>query len=232
MPYGTAAIDSIQSSGNLAITGNVTTTGTFALGAQALGTPAAGEFEYDGKVPYFTPLGIQRGVVPGMQYYALNSALVGANATGAQNLLGVGVTLSGSTQYAFEAVYALSKTAGTTAHNFNILFGGTATYNSVNFMFTRSASITSFTDVTAYQQMAGYIQTQNATTLITGSSGASVYITVTTKGIVSINAGGTLIPQYSLSAAPGGAWTTAAGSYFLIYPISAAGSNISVGTWA
>jgi len=35
-----------------------------------------------------------------------------------------------------------------------------------------------------------------------------------------------------LSAAPGGAYTTAIGSYFLIYPISASGANVSVGTWA
>jgi hypothetical protein len=52
------------------------------------------------------------------------------------------------------------------------------------------------------------------------------------SGTVSINAGGTFIPQYQLSAAPGGAWTVASGAYFLIYPISASGSNTSVGTWA
>lgn len=47
-----------------------------------------------------------------------------------------------------------------------------------------------------------------------------------------INAGGTFIPQYQLSAAPGGAYTTAIGSYFLIYPIGAAGNNTNIGTWA
>jgi hypothetical protein len=136
-------------------------------------TPYAGTLEYDGKVPYFTPQGTQRGVVPGMQYYRLNTAVVGANATGAQDILGVGVTLSSNTVYAFEACYAISKTAGTTSHNFQILFGGTITYNSCLYFFTRSTSATSFTDVSAYQQLAGFIQTQAATTLLSGASQAA-----------------------------------------------------------
>lgn len=204
---------------------------TFTAGTN-LTSATAGVMEYDGKVPYFTPQGTQRGVIPGMQYYRLDSSLAGANATGTQNLLGVGVTLSSSTVYAFEAVYAFSKTAGTTSHNFQILFGGTATLNSINYMFTRSSSTTSFTDVSSYQQLAGYIQTQNATTILSASVSASVYNTLTTKGTISINAAGTIIPQYQLSAAPGGAYTVAAGSYFLIYPIGTSGANLSVGTWA
>jgi hypothetical protein len=51
-------------------------------------------------------------------------------------------------------------------------------------------------------------------------------------GTVSVNAGGTFIPQYTLSTAPGGAYTTAIGSYLSIWPIGAAGANTSVGTWA
>jgi hypothetical protein len=52
------------------------------------------------------------------------------------------------------------------------------------------------------------------------------------KGTVSVNAGGTFIPQYTLSAAPGGAYSTAIGSYIRIAPVSASGSNTSVGAWA
>jgi hypothetical protein len=35
-----------------------------------------------------------------------------------------------------------------------------------------------------------------------------------------------------LSAAPGGAYSTVAGGYMLIYPISASGANTNVGSWA
>ena len=52
------------------------------------------------------------------------------------------------------------------------------------------------------------------------------------KGTMSIGTGGTIIPQYALSAAPGGAYTTQIGSYFKAWPIGASGTNINVGSWA
>ena len=61
---------------------------------------------------------------------------------------------------------------------------------------------------------------------------SSVIIAGDPSGTVSVNAGGTFIPQYSLSAAPGGAYTTAAGSYMKISPLSASGSATNIGGWA
>lgn len=236
MPYGKALVDTIESSGNLSIAGNVAVTGTMAMSSQALGTPFAGEFEYDGKVPYFTPQGTQRGVIPGMQLYVLGNAVTGLNATGAQSILGVGVTLSSNTVYAFEGVYALSKTAGTTTHFVAYGFGGTATLNSISYIRTWGWSGSGFATWTSgIGNLCPYFFVQTAaTTSGTGESTltATAHWITHLKGIVSINAGGTFIPQYALSAAPGGAYTKAVGSYFQIYPIGASGSNISVGTWA
>ena len=208
------------------------TTGAVVLTSQALGAAVAGEFDYNGTTLLFTPIGTQRGVVPGMQYFRLNGALAGTNVTTAQNVFGVGCTLSASTVYAFEAVYAFSKSGGTTSHNFQLLFGGTATINNIAYTFLRASSVTSFTDVSAFNGLGGYIQTAAATAIVTNWASAGAYFTITLRGTVSVNAGGTFIPQYALSAAPGGAYTTAIGSYFSIYPVGAAGSNVSVGTWA
>jgi len=61
---------------------------------------------------------------------------------------------------------------------------------------------------------------------------ATMNIFANVKGTVSINAGGTFIPQYTLSAAPGGAYSTAIGSYIRINPLSASGAATNVGTWA
>ena len=220
----------LQSSG---VTGlSVGASGKVSLSSTSLGTASAGTIEYDGSVPYFTPSGTQRGIIPGMQYYQLNSANAGANVTTAQNVFGVGATLSSSTVYAFEAYYGFTKTSGSTTHNFQLLFGGTATLNSCLYFFLRSQSTSSFTDVSATNEMGGFIQVATATTLYLNYSSAFAYSTILLKGTVSVNAGGTFIPQYILSAAPGGAYTTAAGSYFLIYPIGASGANINVGTWA
>jgi hypothetical protein len=216
-------------------TTGITTPSPLILTAAALGVSNAGELEYDGIAPYFTPSGTQRGVIPGMQYYRLNSTLTGSNASGSQSPLGVGVTLSASTVYAFDGLYLLSKTAGATSHTFSTLFAGTATINNIAYRASAKYNTTSFTLASASDD---YVIYPAATGTAGGLFGLVVVASATTftavqlTGTVSVNAGGTFIPQYNLSAAPGGAYTTQIGSYFSIYPIGNAGSNINVGTWA
>jgi hypothetical protein len=207
------------------------TTPPIVLNSAALSSAVAGKLEYDGKVPYFTPQGLQRGVVPGMQYYRLNSAFVGANASGAQTYLGVGVTLSSNTVYEFQAMIAVTKTAGTTSNNYSLLYGGTATLNNIGYLAQLKYN-SAFSSVPSTDSFSIFSSTAAASTILTGIATAAGAIALNIRGTVSINAGGTFIPQYNLSAAPGGAWTTQIGSYFLIYPISTSGSNTSVGEWA
>ena len=177
--------------------------------------------------------GLGAGRIPAMQYYRLNSALGGANNTSAQNVLGVGVTLVGSTQYAFEALYYLAKTAGTTSHTVGIGFGGTATINNILYLangYDGTAAINTRVTSSAFDLLL--INTASNTTY-TGANTAAASSTVSfIQGTVSVNAGGTFIPQYTLSAAPGGAYTTQIGSYFRIWPLAASGSNVSIGSWA
>jgi hypothetical protein len=206
-------------------------TDNFVLNADTLGTAAPGEFNYDGKVFYATPQGTQRGVVPGAQFFRLDAGLAGANVNTAQSVLGVGVTLSASTVYAFEAVTVFSKSAGTTSHTFGLGFGGTATLNNIAYQPVWTRSATSLTDA-AVNALSWYISTASNTTFAAATTTAVMNYTFTTKGTVSVSAGGTFIPQYTLSAAPGGAYTTQAGSYFMIYPIGTSGANTNVGTWA
>jgi hypothetical protein len=207
-------------------------TDNFILNADTLGTAVAGALDYNGTSLYFTPAGTQRGIVPGAQFFRLDSGLAGANVNTAQSVFGVGVTLSASTVYAFEAVYALSKSAGTTSHTVGIGFGGTATLNNISYVELGSDSSTSFVTRINNTTNALFVQTASNTTINTTYTTANVFVIARLSGTVSVNAGGTFIPQYTLSAAPGGAYTTAAGSYFLIYPIGASGANVNVGTWA
>jgi hypothetical protein len=167
----------------------------------------------------------------GMQLYRLNADLVGANVTTAQSILGVGVTLAASTVYAFEMVAAFSKTAGATSHAFQIGFGGTATVTNIAYDILLNNSATSFVQFTSGNGSNGFIQTASATTLTTNAS-ATLYNSIFCAGMVSINTGGTFIPQYTLSVAPGGAYTTATNSYMKIYPIGASGSATNIGSWA
>tara|TARA_R110000868_G_scaffold388743_1_gene657803 strand:+ start:1176 stop:2030 length:855 start_codon:yes stop_codon:yes gene_type:complete len=170
-------------------------------------------------------------MVNGTQYYRLDSAYVGSNATGAQSIFNVGVTLSASTVYEFEAVCAFSKTAGTTSHTFALGFGGTASINNIAYQAYNSLSATAFSTV-EQTTTASFIQVATSSVLTGASTGAFRSYVFLLKGTVSINAGGTFIPQYTLSAAPGGAYSTAIGSYIKIYPLGASGAANNIGSWA
>lgn len=223
----------LQSSG---ITGlSVGANGKISISNTALETASAGTLEYDGRLPYFTPLGTQRGVIPGMQYYRLDTGgFVGADTSTTQNTYGVGVTLSANTVYAFEGYWVMSKTSGLNSATLSYGYGGTATLNNIIISLLRYGQ-TSALPFTGTSNVSVGLQVLNTAALTTATGAittASFTDSALVKGTVSINAGGTFIPQYKLSAAPGGAFTTLAGSYFLIYPIGAAGANVSIGTWA
>ena len=171
------------------------------------------------------------GLVQGYKYYRLDSGYAGSNVNTVQPIFGVGVTLSGSTVYEFEIVIYIAKSAGTTAHTMAIGFGGTATLNNILWqgLINGSSSSVPLNNTGSYYTISN---SANAF-VVTGSvTTASYFDQAIIKGTVSINAGGTFIPQYTLSAAPGGAYTTQAGSYIKISPISASGANTNIGTWA
>jgi hypothetical protein len=198
-----------------------------------IGTAAAGNIEYSSPIFTGTPIGTQRGIVPTQQYYRLNSALVGSNVNTAQSLFGVGVTLSSATVYEFEISFALSKSAGTTSNTLGLGFAGTASLNNILYSCFGLA-ITSITSgphigTTSY---GSFSTTASNTNTNMQTTTAALTWGVLVKGTVSVNAGGTFIPQYTLSAAPGGAYSTAIGSFISIAPIGASGSNTSVGAWA
>ena len=196
-----------------------------------LTTPLAGVMEYDGKVPYFTPQGTQRGIIPGMQYYELNSTLALTATTSAQAWLGVGCTLSSGTVYEFQGTYIAIKTTTTTSHTLGQSFGGTATLNNIGYTLFRYFDAAGFVVVGTAPAAMAYVQTASNITTMGPSVSATNYQIYTFNGIVSVNAGGTFIPQVTTSAS-GPIYTGQIGSYFRIYPIGAAGSNINVGTWA
>ncbi len=165
--------------------------------------------------------------------YRLNSTVAGANNTSNQSIFGVGVTLATDTVYSFTLSARFNKTAGATSHNFQLLFGGNATLNNglAHMISDVSNGVTSNTGGTsASYSMVNDLATARAIEFSIANANQTVAIFVT--GTVSIATGGTFIPQYSLSAAPGGAYTTQIGSFIELTPIGASGSNNSVGTWA
>ena len=176
--------------------------------------------------------GLGAGLYLSQQFYRRNTALAGADGTSAQSLLGVGVTLAASTVYEFEIVFALAKTAGTTSHTLALGFGGTATLNNITYQLDyRSFDSGTFPPTAASAAFTTLLQSASASVISGAFTNANATHHGSIKGTVSINAAGTFIPQYTLSAAPGGAYTTQIGSYMKIAPIGAAGV-ISQGGWA
>lgn len=167
----------------------------------------------------------------GALFYRLNSDLAGANVSTAQSLFGVGVTLASSTVYAIEASFLLSKTAGVTSHSLGIGFAGTATLNNILYQLTGLATTNAYPSVNA-PSVTNAVTVATNTTMTAAAGSATVNVRAFIQGTVSVNAGGTFIPQYTLSAAPGGAYSTIAGSMIKLVPIGAAGSNSSQGTWS
>jgi hypothetical protein len=206
MGYGTVSVDNLLTSNvGLSINGGYVTANVNSLGT---------------------------GIVPVEQFFSLQTALAGANTTSAQNIFGVGVTLVSSTVYQFETVFCLSKVSGTSpAHTIGMGFGGTSTINNIGYHIqTADGTGTAGTRLTTLSTIFVAV---DANTTVTGSLTAGSQVVVfKALGVVSINAGGTFIPQYQLSAAPGGAYTTNVGSYFKISPLAASGSNVNIGTWA
>ena len=197
-----------------------------------IGTAAAGNIEYSSPIFTGTPIGTQRGIVPTQQYYRLNSAVVGSNATGAQSIFGVGVTLSASTVYEFEIYAIFTKPTGATSHTFALGFGGTASLNNSGYSSFAQLVTSALPGSVSTNNYGSISNTATAQVAVTGLALASFCLGALIKGTVSINGGGTFIPQYTLSAAPGGAYSTAIGSYIRIAPVGASGSNTSVGAWA
>ena len=169
----------------------------------------------------------------GALFFRLNADLAGANVATAQNIFGVGVTLAASTVYAFDFAIIFTKSAGTTSHTIGIGYGGTATLNNIAWRGEGVQDGGTLPFARNLSTQTSFASNSTANLVVsTASTAAGVIAHYRITGTVSINGGGTFVPQYTLSAAPGGAYSTVAGSYIRFVPIGAAGSNSSQGTWS
>lgn len=173
------------------------------------------------------------GLYQAQQFYLLQSPVTGSNNNSAQNVLGVGVSLVGSTIYEFEGLFALSKTAGTTAHTISLGFAAGSGLSLNNIMYNVITDHNTTTPASNSGNVSvGYTTVATPVAIVSSTTTAAANATVLIKGTVSVSNGGTWTPQYTLSVAPGGAYTTNVGSYFKITPLAASGSNVVRGTWA
>jgi len=124
-------------------------------------------------------------------------------------------------------VYYITRSAGTTSHTLSTLFALGSTLTSI--AYTAETTSTTGNTLGAVSRIYGTLAT--ATVVTAASIEATENITVTIRGIVRTNAAGTFAPQIQYSAAPGGAPTILANSFFKLTPI---GNNsvTTVGNWS
>jgi len=137
------------------------------------------------------------------------------------------VSVAANTTYLLEGELRLSRSAGTTSHTTGILFGGTATLTGIKYK-----ALCNTGDTVANIAENG-ISGEVATVIVlkAASTSATEQISIRVTGVVRINAAGTFIPQFQYSAAPGGAPSVLANSYFKLVPLGS-GSFTAQGTWA
>jgi hypothetical protein len=167
--------------------------------------------------------------VNGILFKALNADATGQNVATVQPWFPTtgAVTVAAATSYFFEGLLYLTRSAGVTSHSTSLLFGGTATLTAIQAIAHSKTG-----DTAASSVLQSVIMTSAGAALVkAASTSATEVIAVLVTGIVRINAGGTFIPQFQYTFAPGGAPTVKAGSYFHMFPI---GDNAvqSRGTWS
>lgn len=143
------------------------------------------------------------------------------------------ITLPANSGYLLEAEYLITST-GTTSHTWATLFAGTATITALDYLARgRSAGTSALTlgaDSSAFQSNgAGSLPT--TALVMTAAATAAEFVILSLKGVVRINAAGTLIPQVKLSAATTGTDKMLRGSYIRLTPIGTDAAT-NLGNWS
>jgi len=195
-----------------------------------LTSPLAGAFEYDGTVHYTTHAASERGVLVSEQWIVQNATHTLANQQAAQaifdSVANGAVTVAGSTTYEFECWFNLTSMSASSG-GYGFAIGGAATLTSIRWYSLAQKSVAVGTTTLANNSAYSMNDTA-ANTDITGNTTTttgSAYI----RGIIRVNAGGTIIPQVSLEVAA--AAVIGINSFFRIWPIGT-NTGVSVGNWS
>lgn len=233
----------------LALAAGTTSVAPLALnsGSSAiLSTQTVGTIEYDGNTMYGIPQTSGRGVIPSMNIFCLTSSGTGPSSTTAVNIFGSGTSNTSWTpsvtgiSYMFEINIGMTKTAGATSHTVAFGFAGAATFSTIWYRGTSFGFPTSSTISGYYANVGQFAANTAASTVCSGAiNNAAAHFSMTINGVFSFSGLGTVIPQFTLSASPGGTYSVLPGSYMAVWSIGQqAGpggggpSAIRVGRWS
>jgi hypothetical protein len=196
----------------------------------SLTTPVGGAMEYDGAVGYLTPSS-NRGVLSSQHFITLTSNYTANDVATAQQVFNStaagAIALSAAKTYLFDAVYYITRAAGTTSRTLSTLFNTSSALTSISYI----AESTSTTGNALGAVSRIYGTGVTATAVTAASTSATENITVVLRGIIRTNAATTFTPQIQFSAIAGGAPSILSGSYFRLVSLGT-NSVTSVGNWS
>lgn len=162
---------------------------------------------------------------------ALSSDFTGSDVNTAQPVFAAAqdtfTDVDGNTDYLFDAFYHITRAAGTTSHTTSLLFGGTASFVSLRYLI--EVSNPTGNTLSAVNSIVGNAAT--AVVVTAANTSATENLIIYLSGNMRVSGAGTIIPQFQYSAAPGGAPTIKANSYFRLRKL---GTNTftSAGSWS
>lgn len=196
-------------------------------GGTNLTTPVAGAMEYDGTCHYLTHAASERGAVNAEQWICNTATRTLASQTAAQAIFNSpangAVTVAGSTMYQFECIFNLSSMSATSG-GFGFAIGGTATLTS-QMWFASARKVSNLSTSLS----SGDDSLNTAANTLIASANTTTLGWAVIKGMLRVNAGGTIIPQVSLGIAA--AAVVGINSFFRIWPVGT-NTQVSLGNWS
>ena len=200
------------------------------LAGTNLASPVSGAMEYDGAVGYLTPSS-NRGVLNSQHFITQTNNYVANDVATAQQVFNATtngeIALSASKTYLFDAVYYITRSAGSTSRTLSTLFNSTSALTGISYI----AETTSTTGNALGAVSRIYGTGVTATAITAASTDTTENITVVLRGIIRTNGATTFTPQIQFSAIAGGAPTVLSGSYFRLVSLGNNAVNY-VGNWS
>jgi hypothetical protein len=163
--------------------------------------------------------------INGLLFKVLTADASGQNTTSGQPWFpsAGAVTVAATTTYFMEGLLLL--THGTTTHTTALSFLGTATLTSLDYLAEIHTGAAN-----AIATGLSQIWVNVATSTVLNATAGTASTVVRIWGVVRVNAGGTLIPTFTFSAAPGTTVLVKRNTYVRLYPVGL-NTVASQGTW-
>ena len=234
---GQANITSVGTLTSLTIGAGNLTTNPITLTSGSLQTStSAGDFEYDGKVAYFTPSDAQRGIIPAIQVFIPNANVAYSNTTALQSMFGLtnGVGVTANTKYLYRICGTVRKSSTATASmQYAMEVNGGATIQR-HYYLVNPCGGAAQTTVTTATMMSNYLTSGfgTAVTVTNNISSSAGFYNFIIDGEIEILTSGQINPQVGFTGTLGTSSYIEAGSSFQIWPVGNITGNTTVGNWS